>query len=273
MQNPRRIVISAFTAIALSVLGSTATAEEGANSDATELAKKLSNPISCLISVPLQFNYDEGFGPADAGRYTLNIQPVVPVTLNDDWNVIVRTILPVIYADSVADGVDSKFGLGDTVLSLFLSPQDPTANGWIWGAGPVFLLPTATDDQLGGEQWGAGPTAVLLRQENGWTYGLLANHVWSFAGDDDRADVNATFLQPFLSYTFPTATTVTLNTESTYDWNESEWTIPINLQASQLVRMGGQPVQLSLAGRYYADSPEGGPEWGVRFTFTLLFPK
>jgi hypothetical protein len=159
------------------------------------------------------------------------------------------------------------------VLSLFLSPQQPTANGWIWGVGPVFFLPTATDDQLGSERWGAGPTAVLLRQESGWTYGVLANHIWSFAGDDDREDVNATFFQPFISYTFPTATTITLNTEATYDWNASELTLPINLQVSQLLRLGKQPVQIGLGGRYYADGPDNGPEWGVRFVFTLLFPK
>jgi hypothetical protein len=241
--------------------------------DAVELAKKLSNPVASLISVPFQFNYDEGFGPKDAYKLVLNVQPVIPLTLNDEWNLIVRTIVPVVYQDSLADGIDSKFGLGDTVQSFFFSPKEPTAGGWIWAVGPVFLWPTATDDTLGAEKWGAGPTGLLLKQEKGWTYGILANHIWSYAGDGDRGEVNATFLQPFLSYTWPTATTVGINTESTYDWNSDQWTVPLNLSVSQLVKLGGQPVQFAIGPRYYAESPDGGPEWGVRFTVTLLFPK
>jgi hypothetical protein len=238
-----------------------------------DLAKKLSNPVANLISVPFQFNYDTGFGPKDADRLTLNIQPVVPISITDDWNLIVRTILPVIYQDSLADGIDSTFGLGDTVQSFFFSPKAPTSGGWIWGVGPVFLWPTATDDLLGSEKWAAGPTAVLLHQEHGWTYGLLANHLWSYAGESSRASVNATFLQPFLTYTWPTATTLGINTESTYDWNDSQWTVPINLTLAQIVKIGQHPIQFTLGPRYYADSPDNGPEWGVRFAITFLFPK
>ena len=174
--------------------------------------------------------------------------------------------------ESLADGLDYEFGLGDIVQNFFFSPKQP-ASGWIWGVGPVFNWPTATDDALGSEKWGAGPTAVLLKQENGWTYGILANHIWSFAGDDDRADLNITFLQPFLAYTFPTATTLTLNTESTYNWDSEDWTVPINLQVSQLLRVGKLPVQFAIAGRWYAELPDGGPEWGARFTTTILLPR
>lgn len=242
-------------------------------SDSAELAKKLSNPVASLISVPLQFNYDEGFGPKDAYKLTLNVQPVIPITLNEEWNLIVRTIVPVVYQDSLANGISSEFGLGDTVQSFFLSPKDPTANGWIWAIGPVFLWPTGTDDILGSGKWGAGPTGLLLKQEHGWTYGVLANHIWSYAGDDDRSEVNATFLQPFLSYTTPQATTLGINTETTYDWAGEQWTVPINLFISQLVKFGNQPVQFSAGPRYYVESPDGGPEWGVRFVVTFLFPK
>ena len=178
-----------------------------------------------------------------------------------------------IYQESIADGVDSKFGLGDTVQSFFFSPKAPTADGWIWGVGPVALWPTATDDILGSEQWGAGPTGLILKQEKGWTYGVLGNHIWSVAGDDDRADINATFVQPFVVYTFPTATGIGINTESTYDWTGEQWTVPINLWVSQIVKMGKLPVQLSIGPRYYVESPEDGPEWGARFTMTFLFPK
>ena len=116
-------------------------------------------------------------------------------------------------------------------------------------------------------------TVVALRQDKGWTYGALANHIWSVAGSDGREDVVATFLQPFLSYTWPTATTLTLNTEATYDWNSEDWNVPINLLVSQVMKFGGQPVSLQLGGRWYAESPDGGPEWGLRFTLTFLFPK
>ena len=245
----------------------------GGSADSTELAKKLSNPIADLISVPFQFNYDEPIGPKDANKYTLNIQPVIPITLNQDWNVIVRTIVPVIYQDSIADGIDSRFGLGDTVQSFFFSPKEPTSGGWIWGVGPVFLWPTATDDILGSQKWGAGPTAVLLKQEHGWTYGVLANQIWSIAGESDRASVSSMFVQPFLTYTTHTYTTIGINTESTYDWKTSQWTVPINLTVSQLVRIGGHPVSFLLGVREYVESPTGGPDWGMRFQVTLLFPK
>jgi len=237
-----------------------------------ELANKLANPIANLISIPFQFNYDEGFGPSDAGQVKLNIQPVIPFTLDEDWNLITRTIVPVVWLESTAPGVDEEFGLGDTLQSFFFSPKEPL-DGWLLGAGPVFSWPTATSTALGTGQWGAGPTIVALRQEHGFTYGVLANHVWSFAGPDNDETINSTFLQPFLSYTFPSATGVTLNTESSYDWTEHEWTVPINLIGSQLVRLGRLPVQFQLGGRWYADSPEGGPEWGLRFAITILLPR
>lgn len=251
-------------------LGQPAETAAGGGSD-VELAKKLSNPVADLISIPFQFNYDEGYGPKDAGIWRLNVQPVIPIRLNEDWNLITRTIVPVIYQDSLADGMDHEFGLGDVVQSFFFSPRQPM-NGWIMGFGPVFNWPTATDELLGSEKWGAGPTGLILKQEHGWTYGILANHIWSFAGDDDRADLNVTFLQPFLAYTFPTATTITLNTESTYNWDSEDWTVPINLMANQMVRIGKLPVQFGVGGRWYAESPDGGPEWGARFMMTILLP-
>jgi hypothetical protein len=236
-----------------------------------ELAKKLQNPVANLVSVPIQNNWDFGIGPADAMRYTANIQPVVPVSLTKDFNLIVRTILPVIYAESPVVGGRNAFGLGDTVQSFFISPTEPVG-GWILGGGPVFLWPSATDSLLGSGKWGAGPTVVALRQEHGWTYGVLANQIWSYAGWGNQ-QVNATFLQPFVSFTTKTYTTLTLNTESTYDWDQSQWTVPLNLMVSQLLKIGNQPVQFSLGARYYADKPDGGPDWGMRFAVTLLFPK
>lgn len=253
---------------------STATTS-AANDDAASLAKKLSNPIAALISVPFQFNWDSNLGPNDDGdKFYLNTQPVIPVSISQDWNMISRTIVPLVYTTDLAPGVDDKFGLGDILQSLFFSPKAPGPGGIIWGLGPVALVPTATDDSLGGEKWGAGPTGVALMQKGRWTIGALANHIWSFAGNEDRDEINATFLQPFLSYTTPKAWTMTLNTESTYDWNSENWSVPVNAQVSKLFKIGKQPVSLGGGLRYWAESPDGGPEGlGARVVFTLLFPK
>lgn len=237
-----------------------------------DLAKQLANPVSSLISVPFQANWDFGIGVNDASRFTLNVQPVIPLSLNDDWNLIIRTILPVIDAESPAPGIADASGLGDTVQSFFFSPKEPM-NGWILAAGPVALWPTATDSQLGSEKWGLGPTGLALKQSGPWTYGVLANHLWSIAGDDSRDAVNATFLQPFCSYITSTKTTFTLNLESTYDWTHEQWSVPVNAVVSQLFKVGGQPMQAFVGARYYAEGPKGGPEWGIRAGLVLLFPK
>jgi hypothetical protein len=240
-----------------------------------ELARELSNPVAALISVPFQFNYEQGIGAArDGERWLLNVQPVVPIDLNADWNIISRTILPVVWQDEVFPGAGSQSGIGDIVQSVFFSPKAPTAGGMIWGAGPVFLLPTGSNDLLTTDKWGAGPTGVVIKQQGQWTLGVLANHIWSFAGNSRRDDVNATFLQPFMSYTTPTATTFSLTSESTYDWNSHEWRVPINAGVAQILRFGGQLVQVGATARYWADVPDSGPHgWGYRLTFTFLFPR
>jgi len=252
-----------------------ASADEAAEASETSLAMQLSNPVAALISVPLQLNYDQDIGPADDGdRWLLNAQPVVPFDLNDEWNLISRTILPVVRQSDIFPGAGTQTGIGDVVQSVFFSPKAPTASGWIWGAGPVLLLPTGSDDLLTTDKWGAGPTAVVLKQSNGWTRGVLANHIWSFAGDDDRADVNATFLQPFLTYTTPTQWTFAINTESTYDWENEQWSVPVNANVSKLMRFGTQLVSVGGGVRYWADSPDSGAEGlGLRLTVTLLFPR
>jgi hypothetical protein len=257
--------------------------------DESDLAKKLSNPVAALISVQFQANYDEniranvdrsiwwGLTRTDqSGRSTwrINIQPVIPFTLNEEWNLISRTILPVIDQDDIRVNGASESGIGDVVQSLFFSPKAPTPGGLIWGVGPVLLLPTASDNALGTEKWGIGPTAVALKQVGPWTYGALASHIESFAGDDDRADISATFIQPFLSYITRTKTTIGLNTESTYDWESEEWSVPINFTVDQLLKVGKLPFQIGAGVRYWADSPDNGAQdWGMRIQLTFLFPK
>jgi hypothetical protein len=258
--------------------GGSATNDDAEDQEA-DLAKKLNNPVAALISVPIQNNWDFGIGPAHAMKYTANIQPVIPISISEDWNLIIRTIVPVIYQEALdnkpgapASVGQSHAGLGDTTQSFFFSPKAPVG-GWILGAGPVGYYPTATSDYLGGGQWGAGPTIVALRQEHGFTYGILANQIWSFTGQHDRTEVNATYLQPFLSYTTKTYTTPSINTETTYNWQDQEATVPINFQIQQLIKIGKMPVALQAGYRYYVEKPNGGPDWGLRFTITFLFPK
>ncbi|MFT4548694.1 MAG: hypothetical protein ACI8XO_001489 [Verrucomicrobiales bacterium] len=276
LNHPKTLVV--FLALMASVHAeepsmATAGAQSSAGGDdAAELAKKLSNPVASLISLPVQANWDFGIGLNDATRLTVNVQPVIPISLSDDLNLIIRTIMPVIDAEAPSPGVENVFGLGDFVQSFFFSPSQPTGGGWILGAGPVFLWPTATDSLLGSEKWGAGPTGLALKQSGGWTYGALANHIWSYAGDDSRDEISATFLQPFVSYTTESQTTIGLNAESSYDWTHEQWSVPLNLTVSQLVKIAGRPMQLTAGGRYYVEGPDGGPEWGLRAGITFLFP-
>ena len=243
------------------------------DASADELAKQLSNPVAALISVPLQLNYDDGYGVGGEGeRYTLNVQPVVPISLNEDWNVISRTILPVIHQDDLVPG-DSSSGIGDITQSLFFSPKQPTASGGIIGAGPAFLLPTASEDELGTGQWAIGPTIVALKQtEGGITYGALWNYLISVAGNDDRAEVNSTFFQPFLAKAYPGGRTATINLESSYDFEGKHWNVPVNLVYSKVTKLGNQMVSFAGGARYYLETPPGGPDWGLRFVVTMLFP-
>lgn len=262
---------SLLTASAGAALALTASGVEEAGNGAEQLAKKLQNPVASLISVPFQSNFDWG-GENDTFRYLLNFQPVVPVSISEDANVIIRTIVPFTSQSNVIPGT-SQTGLGDITQSFFYSPKDPTSRGLIWGLGPVFLYPSATDHFLGSGKFGLGPTFVLLKQQQGWTYGLLFNHIWSVAGSGARDDVSSTFLQPFLSYTTKKATSFTLNTESSYDWEHDRWTTPINAMISQVFKAGKLPVSAQIGARYTPAAPAGIPDWGFRFNLTFLFPK
>jgi hypothetical protein len=256
-------------------------AEKAKVSDA-DLAKDLQNPVADIISVPLENRLDNG--PANTWRYTLNVQPVIPFEISKDWLVVSRTILPIIYASEPVGGEPaldnvsfsavgsgpSVGGIGDVTQSFFFAPKKPT-DGWIWGVGPVFRLPTASRSSFGDGKWGAGPTAVVLRQEGAWTYGILASHIWSFAGWGPE-DVSITSLQPFLAYTTDSLTTFGVGTESGYDWVGQQWVVPIDLTVSQLVRIGEMPVEFGVGARVYAERPDGGPNWGLKFTVTFLLP-
>ena len=271
------LLLAVFTSVIAARAQATNTAAIQRDSEA-DLAKKLSNPVAALISVPIQNNWDFGIGPANAMKYTVNIQPVIPIGISDDWNLIIRTIMPVIYQEALVNNPaapaslrESHAGLGDITQSFFFSPKEPVG-GWILGAGPVLYYPTASQSDLGAGKYGAGPTIVALQQKDGFTYGVLANHIWSFAGWGPQ-NVNSTYIQPFLSYTTKTYTTPSINTESTYNWQSGQWTVPINVGIQQLVKIGKMPIAFQIGYRYYAQRPAYGPDWGLRFAVTFLFPK
>ena len=243
-------------------------AKQGGDAD---LAQELSNPIADLITIPVQMNYDRGIGPEDDGwKLQTNIQPVIPFQLNDSWNLITRTIVPVIYQDDIFPESGSDFGLGDINMSLFFSPKKPTSGGILWGIGPVLLFPSATESLLGGKKWGAGPALVALTMRGPWTVGMLANHIWSYAGDSDRQDISNTFMQPFVAYTWPSAWTFSVQSETTYNWETEKWSVPINVAISKLVRWGRLPVSLQGGVGYWLESPDSGPE-GFRFRIQANF--
>jgi hypothetical protein len=272
VSSPAQDISSKVQPLSIAPTTDTSAAADDQAQQEADLAKKLQNPVAALISVPIQNNWDFGIGPAHAMKYTANIQPVVPLSISDDWNLIIRTILPVIYAESPVKGGSSHSGLGDVTQSFFFSPKNPVG-GWILGAGPVGYYPTATEEALGAGKWGAGPTIVALQQKAGFTYGILLNQIWSFAGQEDRSEINSTFIQPFASFTTKTYTTFGINTETTYNWQTEEATVPMNFTIQQLVKIGKQPIAFQLGYRYYVEKPDGGPDWGLRFTITFLFPK
>ena len=247
-------------------------AKQGSDAD---LAQELSNPIADLITIPVQMNYDSGIGPQDDGwKLQTNIQPVIPFQLNDSWNLITRTIIPVIYQDDIVPGSGSDFGLGDINMSLFFSPREPTSGGILWGIGPVLLFPSATESLLGGKKWGAGPGLVALTMRGPWTIGMLTNHIWSFAGDSDRQDISNTFMQPFVAYTWPSAWTASIQSETTYNWETEKWSVPVNVAISKLVRWGRLPVSLQGGVGYWLESPDSGPDgWRFRLQANFVLPK
>ena len=245
----------------------------GAQDDA-DLAKKTQNPVADLISVPFENNINFGVGPRDRAQNVLYIQPVIPFGLTDEWNLISRTVAPVIYQPRLAPGVGNTFGLGDIQQSFFLSPAKPGA--LIWGAGVILQFPTATDDVLGQEKWGAGPTVAALTIQGPWVVGGLINNVWSFAGDGDRKDVNQMLLQPIVNYNLPSGWYVNSIPYITADWKargSDRWTVPIGAGVGKIVRIGALPLDLNLGAYYNVVRPDNGAEWQLRARVNFLFPR
>ncbi|MFO1280085.1 MAG: transporter [Burkholderiaceae bacterium] len=269
MKNRCRPYVWLFATVA-AALGGPARAELSAE----ELAKLAQNPVGNLVSVPFQNNTNLNTGPLKGNQNILNIQPVIPVSVNPEWNIITRTIVPVISQPAMFPGDDRSNGFGDTTFTAFLSPAAP--KGLIWGVGPVVQLPTDTNG-LGNKNWGLGASFVVLKLEKGdpWVYGALVNNVWSLSSDKAGGSYNNGLIQPFVNYNFP-GFYLTSSPVITVNWNAAsgqKWTVPIGGGVGKIFHLGKLPVNTSLAAYYNIVRPDDGPNWQVRAQVQLMFPK
>ena len=263
----------AILIIVFSLTDIVANGQEKPTVSAEELAKKLSNPVAALISVPFQNNMDIGIGTWNGSKNTLNFQPVIPLSLSNKLNLITRYIIPIVSQRNITGQGASQSGLSDAVISAWFSPA-VARNGVVWGVGPVFLVPIATNDMLGTKKFGIGPTALILKQSHGWTVGGLVNQIWSVAGDANRSDVNQMFIQPFFSYNWKSGAGVSVNTEITRNWTAANTAAFIIPALTAVTKMGTQIVSFAVGPRIQVAAPSGAKaDLGVRAAVTLVFPK
>jgi hypothetical protein len=247
-----------------------------ADNDVANQAKQAQNPIADLISVPFQNNTNLNAGPERETQNDLNIQPVIPMAISPDWNVITRTILPVISEPPLSQYGSRTNGIGDVLFSAFFSPR--TSHGWIWGAGPAIQIPTHSDTLLGNNDWGLGPTFVVLHLEAGspWVYGVLVNNVWSVSSSRSSHAYNDGVMQPFVNYNLGHGLYLVSSPILTVNWKAAggqEWTVPVGGGLGKIAHLGKVPVNLQLSGYYNAVRPTEGSNWQVRTQVQFLFPK
>jgi len=243
---------------------------------AEELAKLAQNPVGNLISLPFQNNTNLNFGPEKGTQNILNIQPVIPISISSEWNIITRTIVPVIWNPSLGPDIPGKDGTGDTVFTAFLSPAKPGA--WIWGAGPVVQLPTNSNAQLGNKNWGLGASFVVLHLEHGdpWVYGALINNIWSLTSNKTGGSYSNGLIQPFLNYNFEGGLYLTSAPILTVEWKAdsgNRWTVPIGGGVGKIFHLGKLPVNSQLSAYYNVVRPDFGANWQIRAQVQLMFPK
>ncbi|MDP1723375.1 MAG: neuromedin U [Alphaproteobacteria bacterium] len=244
--------------------------------DTESLAKAAQNPIANMISLPFQNNTNFNAGADDQTQNILNIQPVIPFDMTPNWNLITRTILPVISQPGLNPGMGRKNGIGDMQVSFFLSPKD--SGKLVWGIGQIFQVPTASDNALGAKKWATGPTGVALISKGPWLCGGLINNIWDFAGNSKRERVNQMLMQPFVNYNLPSSpgTYLTSSPIITANWtakSRDRWVIPIGLGIGQILKIGSQPINVSAATYYNIVRPKNASDWTIRVQLQFLFPK
>jgi hypothetical protein len=242
-------------------------------SEDEDLAKKSQNPIADLVSLPFQSNTNFNSGPFNRAQEVLNIQPVVPLHINADWNLIARTIIPVVSQPNPLLNSNTN-GIGDITEELFFSPSHPGA--LIWGLGPVFTIPSATDPFLGTGRALLGPTAVALVTPGHWVIGILVNNQWSIGGNPLRQNVNEFLAQPFINYNMAHGWYITSSPVITANWlapSDQRWTVPLGGGFGRIFKIGEQPVSANIAGYYNVVHPTGTSNWQLRAELTLLFPE
>ena len=274
----KRLFASAFLA---TIILTAHTATHAADED--KLRKAAQNPIADLISLPFQNNTFFGVGPNDDTVNVLNIQPVIPFKLNSEWNLITRTIVPLLYVPDLVSGLPElpagitggeTFGLGDINLSLYFSPAKPGKA--IWGVGPSLTIPTATDELIGTRKWSAGPAGVVLFMPKPWVFGTLVRQLVSFAGNDDRKDVSQLLIQPFVNYNLPDGWYVVSSPVITNNWEGASgerWNVPIGGGGGRLFKIGKLPINAQTQAFYHVEHPANGSQWAFRFQLQFLFPK
>lgn len=241
--------------------------------DETELAKAAQNPLADMISIPIQTNFNFNYGlNRDKTQIVTNVQPVIPIEIGKDWNLITRTIIPVMYTEFPG----YQTGLGNVQFSGFLSPARP--GKFIWGVGPVFQFPTRTDTYLGSNLWSAGPSVVGVTIQGPWVVGLLAQNIWSFAGPGgkDNPSINQFLAQPFINYNLPQGWYLTFSPIITADWKAAgsdQWTVPLGAGVGKIFKIGKLPFNANLSGYYNVARPTFGPDWQLRAQIGLLLPK
>ncbi|MEO8739677.1 MAG: neuromedin U [Casimicrobiaceae bacterium] len=251
-------------------------AAANAEMSAEELAKLAQNPVGNLISVPFQNNTNFNYGPEKGTQNILNIQPVIPISISEDWNIITRTIVPLIWQPALGPDDNRVSGLGDLQFTAFLSPAKP--GEWIWGVGPIIQAPTHSNSKLGNSNWGLGPSFVVLHLDKGspWVYGVLVNNIWSTSSNKQGGSYSNGLIQPFVNYNFEGGLYLTTAPIATVNWKadgSQQWTVPIGGGVGKIFHLGKLPVNTQISGYYNVVKPDFGANWQVRAQVQLMFPK
>jgi len=267
------MLLTLLIACACTIAADSSSAGQTSKHDAGDLAKKTQNPVADLISLPFQYNLNFETGPKAKTQGILNIQPVIPFNLNDDWNFIARPIIPLLNQPPFTDAQDREYGIGNIQFQGFFSPREKV-NDWIVGLGPIFEFPTNSNDQLGVDNWSAGPAFVALKMQGPWVYGSLVTQLWSYSADDP--ETNKMLIQPFLNYNMKDGWYLTSSPIITADWtadSSNQWTIPIGGGIGKVFHVGKQAMNAQTQAFYNVETPRSGADWGLRFQLQFLFPK